>query len=98
MSITVTMNEAGLLELPESVRRHFKMKGPARLELEMDNDSITLRPEPGWVDDVPVARVEYRNGFPVIVGAPPVTSEQIVAAIKADRDERDEHLAGHSRQ
>ena len=43
--MTVTMSEAGLLELPEVVRRHFKLQGAARLELEVGTDSITLRPE-----------------------------------------------------
>ena len=99
MSMTVTMNEAGFLELPEVVRRHFKMKGAARLELEMDNDTITLRPAPAPVgDDVPEARVEMRNGRKVIVGAPPVTSEQIIQAIAADREERTDRIVRACRE
>lgn len=95
MSMTVTMNEAGFLELPESVRRHFKMKGPARLELEMDNDTITLRPEQApEEDDVPLARVEMRNGHMVIVGPAPLSDEQIIRAIREDRDERDRRILG----
>ena len=87
MSMTVTMNESGLVAVPESVRARFGIKGPAQVELDVETDGVRLR-FPSAQDDVPVARVEVRDGFPVIVGTPPLSDEDVVRAIKADRDDR----------
>ena len=97
MSMTVTMNEAGFLELPEVVRRHFKLKGAARLELEVREDSITLRPERCEATEGEV-RIEKRGNRMVIVGAPPVTSVQIVQAIAEGREEQTERILDSRRQ
>jgi bifunctional DNA-binding transcriptional regulator/antitoxin component of YhaV-PrlF toxin-antitoxin module len=89
MSMTVTMNESGLVAVPESVRKLFGIKGPAQVELDLETDGVRLRfPSAQAGEDVPVARVEYRDGFPVIVGTPPLSDEDVVRAIKADRDDR----------
>ena len=77
----VTMSEAGLVELPEDVRKQFNLFGPSRLELEeVKNGAITLRPEtpPPKTPDVSIA---WRGKRRVIVGAAPVTSQDIVRAI-----------------
>jgi bifunctional DNA-binding transcriptional regulator/antitoxin component of YhaV-PrlF toxin-antitoxin module len=87
--MTVTMNESGLVAVPESVRKLFGINGPAQVELDLETDGVRLRfPSARACDDVPVARVEYRDGFPVIVGTPPLSDEDVVRAIKADRDDR----------
>ena len=89
MSMTVTMNESGLVAVPESVRKRFGIKGPAQVKLDLETDGVRLRfPSAQGYDDVPVARVEVRDGFPVIVGTPPLSDEEVVRAIKADRDDR----------
>lgn len=79
MSMTVTMSEAGLLELPEVVRRRFQLQGESRLELEVGPDSITLRPEKPGAD--PEVQIVRKGKLLVITGAPPVTSAQIASAI-----------------
>ena len=95
MSMTVTMNEAGLVALPESVLAMFGIKGARQIEIDVQDDGVKLRLAPCAAedDDVPVARVEYRDGFPVIVGTTRLTDEDVVRAIKAERDDRDAKLA-----
>ena len=60
---------------------------PTRLEVDVEDDAITLRPEtrPPKTPDVSIA---WRGKRRVIVGAAPVSSQDIVRAIQAERDER----------
>lgn len=99
MSLTVTMNESGLVALPESVLTMFGITGSRQIELDVQDDGVKLRL--GHVsdgNDVPVARMEVRNGRTVIVPPLPVTARDIAKAIKADRDERSDQLASRRRQ
>src|SRR5687768_5834034 len=92
MSMTVTMSETGLLELPEAVRRHFRLTGTARLLLEVSEDVITLRPQLTSEAEVPVVKIEKRGDHRVIVGPGPLSDEQIIRAIDAGRSDREERL------
>jgi bifunctional DNA-binding transcriptional regulator/antitoxin component of YhaV-PrlF toxin-antitoxin module len=93
MSMTITMNEAGRLTLPESVRRMFGLSGDQQIELDVQDDGVKLRFEHPAATEVPVGRIETRNGRRVIVPPITVTSQDIVKAIQADRNERADKLA-----
>lgn len=98
MSMTVTMNDAGMVALPESVRHLFGIKGARDIELDVESDGVKLRlVSTSAENEVPMASIEYRDGFPVIVGTPPLSDEEVVGAIKAGRDERSEELASRHR-
>lgn len=90
MSTTVTMTEAGLVQLPEAVRKLFHLEGETRLELEVQTDGIRLRPQ----RTAPAAPRLVRNqrGRLVIADGPALDENSVVQAIKADREERDEHI------
>ncbi len=90
--MTITMSEAGLLELPEAVRRRFQLKGEARFLLDVSEGAITLRLEERPAEDVPAAKIENRGGYRVIAGPGPLSDERIIRAIQADRDEREERI------
>lgn len=84
------MNESGLVQLPEAVRKLFKLEGPASLELEVQDDSIRLRPQSPVTQ---VARlVRNQRGRLVIAGGPALDDDTIVQALKADRADRDDKI------
>ena len=99
MSMTVTMNEGGLVALPESVLAMFGVTGAQQIELDVQDDGVKLRfGHAVESNDAPLARVEVRNGRSVIVPPIVVRADDIVRSIKADRDERADQLASRHRQ
>ena len=93
MSMTITMSETGGIELPEAVRRYLKLTGPGQLEVECKEGAVSLRAQAAEESSgVPEARVERRNGRLVIVGSHVTTDEDVIAAIQAGRDEREERI------
>ncbi|MBK8038448.1 MAG: AbrB/MazE/SpoVT family DNA-binding domain-containing protein [Verrucomicrobiaceae bacterium] len=97
MSMTITMNEAGRLTLPESVRVMFGLAGGQRIELDVQDDGVKLRFEHPAAAEAPLGRIETRHGRRVIVPPVAVTSQDIVKAIKADRNERTDKIAHRPR-
>jgi bifunctional DNA-binding transcriptional regulator/antitoxin component of YhaV-PrlF toxin-antitoxin module len=94
MSMTLTLNEAGLVVLPKAVLTMFGITGSQQIEIDVQDDGVKLRlGHPAHTQESPLARVEIRNGRSVIVPPLPVSSHDIVKAIKADRDERTDTLA-----
>ena len=91
MNMTVTMNEAGCIELPRRVRSRFQLKGRTRLELNVTGDSITLRPKRSPDAASGAARLIQKGKLLVATGFPP--GVDIAAAIEADRADRDAELA-----
>jgi len=90
MSMTVTMNEAGLVALPPSVLALFGIQGATQVEVDVQDDGIKLRFDSAVPagQPRPVVGIENRDGWPVIAGTPYLSDEAVVRAIKADRDER----------
>jgi bifunctional DNA-binding transcriptional regulator/antitoxin component of YhaV-PrlF toxin-antitoxin module len=86
MSTTITMSEAGLVQLPEAVRRLLRLEGAVALDLDVENDSIRLRPRQPAAE--PARLVRNKRGRLVIADGPVLTDDVIVEAIKAGRDER----------
>ena len=91
MNMTVTMNEAGCIELPKRVRNRFQLKGRTRLEMDVTGDSITLRPKRSPDPAPGAARLIRKGKLLVATGFPP--GVDIAAAIEAERAERDAELA-----
>ncbi|MEO6784916.1 MAG: hypothetical protein ABI318_02180 [Chthoniobacteraceae bacterium] len=89
MSMTVTMNEAGLAELGQFLRRRFGVSTSAKIQVDEVSDGVMLKPQQdGTADDVLTAVIEYRDGKPFLTGTPPLSSEKIIRAIQQGRDER----------
>jgi AbrB family looped-hinge helix DNA binding protein len=85
MNATITMDAAGRFVLPKSIRDQLHLRAGTRLRADVIADRIELTPEP----DAGV-RIERRGKRRVIVGGGPFNAVQ---AIKAAREEREEHLA-----
>jgi len=89
MSITITVGKAGRVVVPKPIRDSLGLRVGSRLRLDVHGGKLEGVPE---ADDV---RIEMKDGFPVIRGGPAVGDDEIVKAIKADRDDRIERIAGH---
>lgn len=85
MTATITLDSAGRLVLPKAMRDQLHLSAGSKLKANVVADKIELTPEP----DLDV-RIERRGKLLVIVGGAPFSA---VAAIKADREEREEVLA-----
>jgi hypothetical protein len=95
MSMTITLDDAGLAKLGEFVRRRFAGSKPAQVEVEDTGDGVLLKSQVAdarETDDVPMAQIEYRDGKPYIVASPPVSASDIVRAIKESREERTDRI------
>lgn len=91
MSITITLGKAGRLVVPKSIREDLGLREGSRLKLDVQGGKIEAVPEADTV------RIEMKDGFPVILGGPPLKQGDIVRALKADRDGRDERILSTSR-
>jgi AbrB family looped-hinge helix DNA binding protein len=85
MTATITIDAAGRLVLPKAMRERLHLSAGTQLRAQIVADKIELTPQP----DTDV-RIERRGKRLVIVGGPPFDA---VAAIKADREARDETIA-----
>jgi len=90
MTATITIDAAGRLVLPKAMRDRLHLSAGSQLRAHVVADKIELTPEP----DADV-RIERRGKRPVIVGGPPF---EAVAAIKADREARDETITRRVRE
>ena len=86
MSITITIGKAGRLVVPKTIRDSLGLREGSRLKLEVRGGKIEAAPE------VDAVRIEMKSGLPVILGGPPLEPGDIVRAIRADRDARDERV------
>ena len=87
MSISITLGKAGRLVVPKSIRDSLGLREGSRLKLEVQGGTLQAMPEPDPV------RITLKNGLPVIQGSTGLKRGDIVGAIKADREGRDERLA-----
>ena len=86
MTSTITLGKAGRLVVPKSMRDLLGLREGSRLRLKALAGKFEVAPEP---DNV---RIEMRDGFPVILGGPPRKRGDIVRAIKAGREERQDRV------
>lgn len=87
MTSTITLGKAGRLIVPKSTRDLLGLREGARLRLKTLAGKFEVTPEPAAV------RIEMRDGFPVILGGAPRKRGDIVRAIKAGREERQDRIA-----
>ena len=87
MSTTLTIDPAGGLFLPRELLQEARFRQGEKVEVDVTADRIVVQPA---IEDAPV-RVVNRGKLLVIEGLP--SGVDVVAAIKADRDERDARIA-----
>jgi AbrB family looped-hinge helix DNA binding protein len=85
MTASIVVGDAGRVVLPKAIRERLHLRKETKLKADIVGDKIELSPEP----DADV-RIVRRGQRLVIVGGAPFDA---VAAIKADREERDEIIA-----
>lgn len=92
MSITITLGKAGRLVVPKPIRDSLGLREGTRLRLEASAGKFEAIPE---ADDV---KIEVRDGFPVISGGQPRKKGDIVRAIKAGREEREDRVVARRKK
>jgi bifunctional DNA-binding transcriptional regulator/antitoxin component of YhaV-PrlF toxin-antitoxin module len=93
MTAILTLDEAGRLVLPEDALRVLGMKPGEELRADVTRGRIELLDDEP--DDVPVITELSPEGLPVIpASVRKISSVDVVAAIKADREERIRKLSG----
>lgn len=91
MSITITLGKSGRLVVPKAIRDSLGLHEGSRLQLNVQGGRIEAVPE---ADEV---RIELKDGFPVIQGGPALKGGDVVRALKAEREARDERILPNSR-
>jgi AbrB family looped-hinge helix DNA binding protein len=92
MSTTITVGKSGRLVVPKSIRDQLGLHEGSRMKLEVLGGTLQAVPEPDPVN------ITVKGGFPVIQGGPAWKRGNVVQAIKADRDSRDERATTRSKQ
>ncbi|MFY9985131.1 MAG: AbrB/MazE/SpoVT family DNA-binding domain-containing protein [Chthoniobacterales bacterium] len=85
MDVTITMDSAGRIVLPKTVRELLHLRGGAKLMLKVSASKIELSPQAD--DQVKVTR---RGDRLVIVGPP--KGLNAAEAIQADREDQDQQV------
>lgn len=91
MSITITLGKSGRLVVPKAIRDSLGLREGSRLKLDVLGGEIHAAPE------ADLLKIEMKNKFPVIQGRLSLSPGDVVRAIKADRDERDERVLSPTR-
>lgn len=89
MNTTITVDKAGRIVIPKSVRERMRIAEGSRLVLELCGDRIELR---SIADE---ARVERKGKLRVILGGEPFDAGE---AIRDDREERLRQLASRKKK
>jgi AbrB family looped-hinge helix DNA binding protein len=92
MATTITMGKAGRLVVPKSVRDSLGLREGARLQIHVSGGGFEAVPEPDAV------LIEMKDGLPVIRGGPARRKGDLVKAIKAEREEREQRIRPPSRR
>ena len=85
MTSTITIDAAGRLVLPKSIREKLSLRAGSKLDVVLVADKVELIPH---AEDV---RIEKKQGRLVVAGVP--EPFDAVAAVKAVREERDDRVA-----
>jgi len=86
MKTSITVGKSGRLVIPKSLRESLGLREGSRLLVEVVGGKLEATP------DSDAVRIETKKGIPVIVGGASRKKGQIVAAIKAERAEREDSL------
>lgn len=85
---TVTIDKAGRLVLPKPMRDALHLKPGDTLEIQKDDDTITLRPPQNK------AVLKRKNGFWVFDTGGQITPEMVNQTLAEIREERDRRALG----
>jgi AbrB family looped-hinge helix DNA binding protein len=83
---SITVGKFGRLVIPKSLRENLGLHEGSRLLVEVVGGKLEATP------DSDAVLIETKKGIPVIGGGVPRKKGQIVAALKAERAEREESL------
>jgi AbrB family looped-hinge helix DNA binding protein len=92
MTTTIRLGKAGRFVVPKFIRDGLGLREGSRLRIDVSGGKFEATPEP---DEV---RIEMQGGFPVIRGGPARKKGDIVRAIQAGREERDERIVASRRR
>jgi AbrB family looped-hinge helix DNA binding protein len=79
---TVRIDAAGRLVVPKAIRDELGLTTPGAVEIDIEADGATLRPRR------PRGELCDEEGLLVVSVGRPVTDDEVLAAIRADRDAR----------
>ncbi len=83
MTTTVTLDKAGRVVIPKSLREELRLESGDQLELEADGESVTLRPMRA---NSPLRREQgvwvFRGGRKISASA----TEKVLAQLRSERD------------
>ena len=82
MTATLTIDKAGRVVLPKSLREELHLEAGDRLELDSEGEYMTLRPVRAS------SRMEREQGVWVLQDGEPMTAEMTDKLIRELRDER----------
>jgi AbrB family looped-hinge helix DNA binding protein len=83
MKTSITIGKSGRLVIPKPLRERLGLREGSRLLVEVVGGRLEATP------DSDAVRIETKKGIPVIVGGVPRKKGQLLAALKAERDERE---------
>ena len=88
MVTTITIDKAGRLVLPKTIREALHLKAGATLEIQQEGDVITLRPAQTKTT------LRRKNGFWVFDTGDRITTEMVNQTLAEIRKERDRRVLG----
>ena len=86
MNAIVEIDKAGRIVIPKKMRDAMGLTAGSRLRVEQDSGELRLEA------DFPEPQLEVRDGLLVMVGGPPVTVEDVNAAIRQGYEERHQRI------
>lgn len=91
MNTTLTIDKAGRVVLPKSVRDELQLSPGDSLDLESSEDQIILRPARGN------GRMYKKHGVWVFHGGAPLAADAVEKTVRRVRRERQRQVLGESR-
>jgi AbrB family looped-hinge helix DNA binding protein len=88
MNTTVTIDKAGRVVIPKTVRDSLHLEAGDSLQLESDDEGVTLRLVR------PPAQLKKEHGFWVLCGHEPLSLDEANKLIRDVREDRARHVLG----
>ncbi len=90
MSTTLALDASKRLFLPPGLLEQANWGSTGKVTVEIDAQRIVMTPA---LENEPEARLVNKRGRLVISGLPPATNADVIAAIKAGREEHEDGIA-----